>query len=459
MINGRVIRSLRARTACGAFAFAIAGLAHAVTSPTLVGGGSTLPALAYVGSAAQTALQIDPVPAATGSVKDLLGLATVSGFPISYCQTGDDAAKNVLVGITGFSVQNNCVKDSAGTVHGLGAAIAGRTDLTQPAFIATEVPLSAGDYTNYVNNHPSGYYPVQFPVLAGAVAIAFNLIDDQGTSVTVVNFTDDQLCNIFSGADDNWSDADLSTAFTLPPGHTVNQPINVVYRSDGSGTTFSFSNHLTHACTGSTVAHFVANQYFTTVVGLYEPTIPGNWVSESGDQAVANGIQTTSASVGYVETANALATGPAVSIAEVNGLSPVTNFGNPLTVGASDLSFNSVLNGVNTNSGISAVGAISSLGLNAPGTQCIALVPPADYATPGNMVPTGSYPIVAISYLLANAQGNGADLSATRGLLEYPYVPQFINRVNTIGPGTGYARLTLGSGTYDINQVMSCIVN
>ena len=451
--------STRTKLVAAALALAMAGVSHAGTQ---VGGGATLPSIGYVGSNATSNLQVwgtsttntaDPI--ATGS---LFGVYQAqSGNPnVSYCLTGSGAGKNILAGISGFSVQNACVKNSGGTVTGFGAALSGvnRSDLTQPNFAAADSPLSLGDYNNYQSIHGSTAYPTQFPAVAGAVAIAFNLTDDQGTPVTAANFTDAQLCNIFSGADANWNSSDLIGAFSLPAGHTVNQAIKVAYRSDGSGTTFSFANHLANVCSGTASAHFVTDQAFTNVVKLYKPTIPAGWVGASGNAAVATAIQNNSASIGYVEAANALATNPTIVIAKVNNTSPTANFNGKLTINASDLAFNSVINGADPTTGVAVVSALSS----PPSTQCIALVQPSHYAAPGTIVPTGSYPIVAISYLLANAQGNqSGDLSFTRGLLQAPYSSTIQSSVTTIGGSTGLQFLTLGRGSFTSAQVGNCV--
>jgi phosphate transport system substrate-binding protein len=463
------IRKLSTRTklVAAALALAFAGVSHAQTQ---VGGGATLPSIGYVGANAATNLQVwgtssdnssDPI-----DPKSLFGAyeATTGNPNVSYCLTGSGAGKDILaggdIGGTDYNVQNACTKNAAGTVTGFGAGLTGvnRTDLTQPNFAAADSPLAFSDYQNYQANHGDSDYPTEFPAVAGAIAIAFNLTDDQGTKVTAANFSDTQLCEIFSGSVTNWSQ--VSSALTLTSGHTVNQPINVVYRSDGSGTTFSFSNHLTYACSGTASEHFVANQAFTSVVSLYEPTVPSNWKGESGNAAVATEIQNESASIGYAETANALLTNPTISIAKVNSTSPTANFNSKLTVTAADLAYNSVINGANATNGQAVVSTISSLvtGSNtAPSTQCIALVQPSEYATPGNMVPTGSYPIVAVSYLLGNAQGNGSDQTNTQGLLEAPYNATIQAAATDIGGSTGLQFLTLAKGSFTAAQVGTCI--
>jgi phosphate transport system substrate-binding protein len=437
----------------GALALTAASVSYA-SSTTLVGGGSTLPAPGYVGSGTG-----NPVTQ-PGSGSLFAAFNSLDGNPeVSYCETSYAVAQAVFE--EGSNVQDTC------PTLGFGAKAVGRTDLDQPDFVASEVPLTAAEYISYQNNHGDSAYPTQFPVLAATIAIAFNLTDDQGTQVTAANFSDGQLCDIFSGSVTNWSDPALASVFTLPAGHTVNQAINVVYRSDGSGTTFDFANHLTYACSGTSSAHFIADPAFTNVVSLYEPTIPSNWLGESGNAAVDAAIQQTSASIGYVETANTVQAVPAISIADVDGSSPTANFDSKLTVTASDLAFNSVINGANSATGQAVVSTIASVisGNNtSPSTQCIALVNPAEYAVPSTsatttMLPEGAYPIVAISYLLANAQDNGADLTNVRALLEAPYNSTIQASSTDIGGSTGLQFLTLAKGSFTATQVGDCAAN
>ncbi|MBE1162406.1 substrate-binding domain-containing protein [Dyella acidiphila] len=432
----------------GALALAVVSVCHAGTA--LVGGGATMPAYGYAGFSSSNPIY----PAGSGS---LFGEFTLlaGGPSVSYCETGDGDAMNLLAKAPGFSVQNSCTS-TGGIYHGLDAAGAGRTDLLQPNYISSAYGMSQANFSAYIAGHASGAYPTQFPALVGAIAIAFNLVDSSGTEVVAseVNFSDAQLCEIFSGNVTNWNDASLASAFTLPTGHAIpSTPINVQYRADATGTTLSLSNHLVNVCASViTNGHFVIDQAFTNVVANVLPAIPSNWTASSGNRALATAVESIAGSIGYVETNNAMALNPSMQFADVNGSSPLTNFGSPLTITSADLVFNKA---------VGADGTVSTLS-PAPTTQCIALVPPADYAVAGvggSILPSGTYPIVSVLYLLGNADGNGADLTSTRGLLESPYNATLRSSVTMIGPGTGLAFLTLGRGAFTAAQVGTCLVN
>jgi phosphate transport system substrate-binding protein len=479
------IRKLSTRTklVAAALALAFAGVSHAQT--TQVGGGATLPSIGYVGSNAATNLQVWDGTGSTATIEtgSLFGqyIATTGNPDVSYCLTGSGAGKDILAGgtISGntYSVQNSCVKNSAGTVLGFGAGLTGvnRSDLVQPNFAAADSPLAANDYANYIAgpaHTATGSFPVQFPAVAGAVAIAFNLKDSEGDQVTSseVHFSDAQLCSIFAGTFTNWDDIRLASAFTLPTGDSMpSEPINVQYRSDGSGTTFGFSNHLANVCGEINSSYgdtfFETSQVFNTVVAGFFPTgLPaGNgtttplWAGSSGNAAVANAVASTANSIGYVETANALATDPGLQFADVDGASPVTNFGSALEVPSTAVVFNEVISTTNATNGTAQLEGITT----PPSTSCIALVKPSLYAkagTLGGLLPSGGYPIVAISYLLGNAIGNGSDLTNTQNLLAFPYTVTQSN-VTTIGPGTGLAFLTPTGTTpaYGASSIKGCL--
>lgn len=464
MIYGFNRLGTRTKLMVGALALIIAGVSHA-DSATLVGGGATLPSLGYVGPNAATMTQVAGSNIASNS---LFGVALPNA---SYCLTGSGAGKNILAGISGNNVQTACPTDSSGN-HGFGAPAVGRTDLTQPNFAAADAPLSQTDYTNYTSTHTTSK-PTEFPAVAGAIAVPFNLKDNTGATVTSseVNFTSAQLCSIFSGAVTTWNDPSLASAFTLPTGHSIPaNPINVQFRSDGSGTTFSFSNHLSAACNTTTNPIETSQNFFSTTATPYvvqnfyggtHPALPSNWKGSSGNAAVATAVQTTANSIGYVEAANALAIAPNLQFADVDSKNPQTDFSSALTLSALSVATNNAISSTNNANGTPALVPITG----ATGS-CIKLVKPSTYAlannNAGNINPAGNYPIVAVSYLLGNTSGNGADLTNTRTLLNAPYDATVQSKVTTIGThngvSTGFQFLNVSSA-FSVTAAGTCLAN
>ncbi|GGA31977.1 substrate-binding domain-containing protein [Dyella nitratireducens] len=493
--------STRTKLIAGALALVLAGVSHA--SGTQVGGGATLPSIGYVGANAASNLQVFGSVTGTGvDPNSLFGVyAQQTGNPgVSYCLTGSGAGKDILAapitltvnGVsTSFSVQNACTKNSVGTVSGFGAdatisgVSVGRSDLTQPNFAGADAPLAASDYANYQTGHGSAAFPTQFPAVAGAVAIAFNVLDTNGVQVTssATGLSDSMICKIFAGVVTNWNDPTIASAFTVSSGAAMpNAAINVQYRSDGSGTSFGFSNHLSAVCpsfvnSSGQTAFFQASQSFTNVVTGFpsaSPVVPGvlvsipsNWTGSSGNASVANAVKNTASSLGYVETANALAIAPNLKFANVNSASPITNFGTTLNLLSSEVVYNEVISGTNNSNGTPALEAISSIsGVTPPptGSTCIALVNPSVYAktAKGGFLPLGTYPIVAISYLLSHAQGvEASDLTNTQNLVNAPYNTTITGSVTTIGSGTGLAFLnpapSTGGGAFSVTAAGACV--
>jgi phosphate transport system substrate-binding protein len=349
--------------------------------------------------------------------------------------------------------------------------------LPQPNFVATDAPMSVTDYNNYKSIHTaSTANPTEFPAVAGAIAISFNLVDNTGDQVTSseVNFTDAQLCLIFSGQSTNWSDPKLASAFSLADGGFIlPAPINVQYRSDGSGTTFGLSNHLSTACntstnpletsqtffTTSTGTTYVVQNFFTAMGGLPDGdgTTTPKWTGSSGDEALAAAIINTPNSIGYLAAVNALAHAPVLQMADVDSKSPISNFNGPLLLTALSVVTNQLIGVANAANGTPQLSSI-------PGATgaCVKLVKPADYAladnNPGNINPAGNYPIVAVSYLLGNTTGNGVDLTNTQTLLDAPYSTVVRSSVTTIGGTTGLQFLNV-SRAFSTTAPGACLVN
>src|SRR4029077_12712755 len=100
-------------------------------------------------------------------------------------------------------------------------------------FGASDVPMGAADITSA--GGPDSL--TQIPVTLGVVSIAFNV-----SGVSSLNLDADTLAAIFLGHIKTWNDpaiAALNSGATLP-----STKISVVHRSDGSGTTFIFTDYL-----------------------------------------------------------------------------------------------------------------------------------------------------------------------------------------------------------------------
>ncbi len=427
------------------------GLASAASaqSSILVGGGATLPAVGYGGTVTNRLI----APPTKGSLLFAYTNLAGAGNPkTSYCQTGSGTGKTVLEGNQPMvaNVNADCVAEptpppTPPLTIGFGATSEGET-LTQPHFIGSDSPLAQSDYTAYQSGHSSGQ-PVQIPAVSGAIAIAFNK-----AGVSALNLTENQVCQIFSGQIKTWNDPALASA-GVPAGVSGN--INIVYRSDGSGTSFNFSNHLSAVCGAKSIGGlgiataFQTNQTYTTAAAAYLSSYAASQ-GASGNPAVVTAVLATDGSIGYAETANALSGG--AKFAAVSNLSAPATFVNPGTYGGTALPVNVVYNQVISNTNDSNGRPVLVAITPTLTTQCIALVNPSDFA-----VPSSGYPILAVSYLLANSAGNGTDLAHVRGLMFAPYNASIRSAVTKIGANSGLSFLTNADMTS--TKINGCITN
>ncbi|UPG88430.1 substrate-binding domain-containing protein [Luteibacter aegosomaticola] len=399
--------------------------AAAAQSVNLTGGGATLPQLAY--TADNTAALTTPLPGSMiGAYSD------ISGNTTTYCPTGSGTGKKILAGNDpANNVNNACL----GTPAGFGG-----TGLTQPAFVGSDSPLASSDMTAYFAGHTAlGAQPVQFPSIAGAIAVSFNK-----AGVSQLNLTETQVCQVFSGQIKTWQALRASGANTGIPSSTTGN-ITVVYRSDGSGTSFNFSNHLSAVCGAAAgglnvpgAGSFQTNQDFSQAIASYLPSGYAATATASGNTGVVTKVGSVDGAIGYAEVANVVVSSPAL-YASIENKNATGTFIDPSSFGPSNvavsLQFDKAIGGNDAN-GRPQLVALSGL----PKSQCIAVVDPSAYASPA-----AGYPIMAVTYLLGNATGNGSLTAGVRGVLGSPYSTDVRNATGTVGfAGTGFAWLDSG---------------
>ena len=130
---------------------------------------------------------------------------------------------------------------------------------------------------------------IQFPAIIGGTVPVVNL---EGFKPGELRVTGPVLADIFLGKVTKWNDAKLAA---LNPGKNLpDQPITVVHRADGSGTTFNFTDYLSA----------VSKEWADTVgkgaaVKWPAPTSVGG----KGNEGVAANVNRVKGSVGYVEYA------------------------------------------------------------------------------------------------------------------------------------------------------------
>ena len=125
---------------------------------------------------------------------------------------------------------------------------------------------------------------LHIPTVLGADVPAYNI---PGVSEEL-KFTPELLANIFLGKITSWNDAALAKA--NPGVNLPNQPIIVIHRSDGSGTTYIFTDYL------SKVSTDWKNQVGKGTSVKWPVGLGGK-----GNEGVAGMIRQMQGSIGYVE--------------------------------------------------------------------------------------------------------------------------------------------------------------
>jgi len=126
---------------------------------------------------------------------------------------------------------------------------------------------------------------VEVPTILGVVSIAYNL-----PSVSKLQLDGATLANIFLGKVKTWDDPSIAAqnaGVSLPA-----KPITVVHRSDGSGTSYQFTDYLAKVSSDWKAGPGVGKSV--------------SWpagIGASGNTAVAQAVKSTDNSIGYVELA------------------------------------------------------------------------------------------------------------------------------------------------------------
>ena len=131
---------------------------------------------------------------------------------------------------------------------------------------------------------------VQFPAVMGGVVPVVNI---EGIKPGEMKLTGKVLADIYLGKIKKWNDpaiADLNKGLKLP-----DSDITVVNRSDGSGTTFIFTNYLSK----------VSTEWKDKVGSATSVSLARTGAGGKGNEGVASFVQRLKASIGYVEYAYA----------------------------------------------------------------------------------------------------------------------------------------------------------
>jgi len=211
--------------------------------------------------------------------------------------------------------------------YGSGGSGKGRTDLASGVtnYAGSDSPIPAAEVANF-----KGKTVLYFPVFLGPITVSYNL---SGVSSLKLDAT--VLAEIFSGKVTKWNDpaiAALNSGTSLP-----STPITIAVRSDSSGTTQNFSLYLETAAKSD-----------WTLGSSSTIKWPATARAGAGNPGVSQIVKSTPGAIGYVDYADAKASGLTFAAIKNSAGSYVTPSpssasaaGNGITV-APDLTFHAV---------------------------------------------------------------------------------------------------------------------
>ena len=171
----------------------------------------------------------------------------------------------------------NVSYNSIGSGGGIAAITARTVD-----FGASDAPLTADQFTNCKGC-------IQIPVLLGSTAVLYNL---PGVAQQI-KLTGPVIADIYLGKITKWNDsqiASLNSGVNLP-----DLKITPAYRSDGSGTSFNFTDYLSK----------VSSEFGSKVGKSTQPPFPIG-IGARGSSGVAGVVKGTAGAIGYADVAYAL---------------------------------------------------------------------------------------------------------------------------------------------------------
>ena len=211
-------------------------------------------------------LSVSAAPLSVASAADISGAGATFPYPI-YAKWADAYKKETGTGLNYQSI------GSGGGIKQIKAKTV--------TFGASDMPLKPEELEQ------AGL--IQFPMIMGGVVPVVNL---KGLKSGEVKLSGTVLANIYMGEITKWNDPQIKAL--NPDVNLPNTAIAPVYRSDGSGTNFLFTDYLSKT-----------SPKFKTQIGANSSVQWPAGIGAKGNEGVANMVKQTDGSIGYVEYAYA----------------------------------------------------------------------------------------------------------------------------------------------------------
>ena len=358
-----------------------------------------------------------------GVVVLVIAALTVGIFSVGYfTQSNGPSAPSVTINAAGATfpqpLLNAMITKYTSSVrpsvqinyNGVGSG-QGITDLESKTvdFAASDAPLDAAEIAEAPN-------AVTIPETIGAVTIAYNL---PGVPAGL-HLTGKVVADIFQGLVTTWNNPEiqsLNPTISLP-----NEPIQVVHRSDSSGTTFIFTGYLSAS----------SSEWKSSIGQGKTVAWPANEIGSQGNTGVAEVVQGTKYMIGYVELAYALSNSMTVAAIQ----NPSGNWILPSLSSIQD-----------------AVQSVASNGLPA-GDQSWASVSLL------NAPEAQAYPIVSFTYLMVYQELNVVPgMTQATATAEVQFLWWVVHDGQQLAPGLDYVSLPTSVVQIDETTIQSITFN
>ncbi len=246
-------------------------------------------------------------------------------------------------------------------------------------FGASDAPLSEEEYRSMPGI-------LHVPEVIGSVVIAYNLKDSNGNRIEGLKMNGTVIADIFLGVITHWNDPAIAAhnpGISLP-----DEPILPVRRSDGSGTTFIFTEYLSK----------VSNDWNQTIGFGKAVQWPEGITGAKGNEGVTASIIQNEGAIGYIELSYYLANEDKLSVVHVQNRAG--NYIQPTEQSVAD-----------------AARAFATQGLLPSGNESWAGVsitdPPAETGA-------SAYPIASLTYILIYTDLNNVkDIRTAQALVDF----------------------------------------
>ena len=183
-------------------------------------------------------------------------------------------------------------------------------------FAVSEIPFQSDDPPN----HRAFAY---LPIVAGGTSLMYNLKTPSGVQIRNLTLSPATIALIFTGKITNWSDSRITQDYGSK---LSNQPIRLLVRSDGSGTSAQFSAFI--AATQPSVWRSFTSacgipDSYTSFWPYGQPNCLPNAVGQKGSDGIANYVSNPglgAGTIGYLEAGYAVARKfPVVGVKNASG--------------------------------------------------------------------------------------------------------------------------------------------